>query len=98
MEILFNRVFTGKIESVRQHYVDAFGNREYEIFFRNGKKMFYSRSNKQSMTVVPGNIIRFTAKKVEPIGYWVITDILDSYTPDNIRELHYMEEQKQVHN
>lgn len=92
----FKRVYKGVVESVRQEYIDPFGNRHYEVYFRNGKKMYYQRSYKESMCIVPGNIIRFTANEQGPKLYWVIDEVLDSYTPNQLQELYYEEDKKKM--
>jgi hypothetical protein len=78
----FVRVYQGKVNSVRQEYISPTGMRHYEITFRDGKKMTYHRSQKQVMLIVPGNVIRFTANKVEPFDYWVINEVLESFNPE----------------
>ena len=89
----FQRVFSGRIESVRQHYVSPTGMREFECWFKGGKRMFYQRSQKQMMLLSPGLTIRFTATKVEPDLFWIIDDVLDYYTDEQMQWM-YHEEQK----
>lgn len=83
----FIKVYRAKVESVRQHYISPTGIREFEIWFNGGKRMFYNRSQKQSMVIAPGTIIRFTAYKVEPDLYWVIDEVLEVLVPTNKREI-----------
>ena len=89
-ELEFKRIYSAKIESVRQLEISPTGLRTYEVFFRNGKKMYYQRTQKQSMVLRPGLHIRFTAFHVEPL-YWVIEDVLCAHHPDELMQLYHQE-------
>lgn len=91
----FQKVYKGRVESIRQSYTDAFGMRHYEVYFKGGKMLYYQRSQKQVNLIVPGNVIRFTSHKVEPDLYHVIDDVLESYNEQaRITYLHYEEENR----
>jgi hypothetical protein len=93
MEIQFEKVYKGKVTSVRQETVTSTGYRQYEIWFKN-KKLYYQIHQKKSMNIAVGTTVRFTARNVNNM-FWVIKDVLDVYTEDRLRHLYYVEEEKQ---
>ena len=80
-EIDFKRVYKGMVTSVRQAHLSPTGKRSYEIMF-SGRKLYYNRSMKQQMPIVPGNVIRFTGEWQGNKNYFLIEDVLDSINPN----------------
>lgn len=97
-DIEFKKVYKGKVTSVRQGYISPTGIRSYEIMF-SGKKLYYTRSQKQEMIVVPGNIIRFTGSWQGNKDYFLIDDVLESYSEEQVLLLnHYYYEKMKEEN
>lgn len=94
-EIQFEKVYKGKVTSVRQGYISPTGIRSYEIMF-SGKKLYYNRSSKQQMIIVPGNIIRFTGEWQGDKVFFKITDVLESYSEEQVLLLNHHEYEKRM--
>lgn len=92
-EIDFKRVYKGMVTSIRQAHLSPTGIRSYEIMF-SGKKLYYNRSMKQEMIIVPGNIIRFYGNWQGNNDYFLIEDVLESYSPQQILLLNHFEYEK----
>lgn len=76
----FDRVYRGRITSIRQLYCDTLGYRSYEVMF-SGKKMLYICHKKKTLPISVGQYIRFTGKFIgdERNKYFEITEVLDVY-------------------
>ncbi len=94
-EIEFKKVYKGRVTSVRQGYISPTGMRNYEIMF-SGKKLYYNRSMKQEMIIVPGNIVRFTGSWQGNKDYFLIEDVLESYSKEQVLLLNHYEYEKKM--
>ena len=94
-EIQFKRVYKGKVTSIRQGHLSPLGHRSYDVYFGQ-HKAYYNRTAKQQMLIVPGNIIRFTGEWQGNNDYFLITDVLDSYSKEEILLMHHEEDKRRT--
>lgn len=76
--ITFERVFSGRITSIRQTLCDTLGNRGYEVMF-SGKQLYFECHKKRALPISVGDRIRFTGTW-ETFGnkkYFQIREVLD---------------------
>ena len=76
------RIYSGKVESVRQVTVDPLGNLTYEIWFRGNKVCYFRRHQKQMMPIAPGDRINFEGKFIG--DKFLITQVIDRLGMDAI--------------
>jgi len=69
------RIYSGKVESVRQANLDPLGNYTYEIWFRGGKVCYYKRHQKEQMLIEAGDRINFEGKFIGT--KFLITEVID---------------------
>lgn len=77
-DLQFIRVYSGRITSIRQAYVDTLGYRGYEVMF-SGKKLFFQCHKKRTLPISVNQRIRFCGKWMGEGNrrYFEITEVLD---------------------
>lgn len=96
-DIIFERVWRGKVTEIILLGIDSLGERMYELSF-SGKKCYFQFPRKRTLPVSINETIRFIGTWIgdetdETKKYFHITEVLDSTYIDKL-ELYFEEEKK----